>query len=200
MIFILCEFDIQIDWWDRFCSNFLIDRYFIILHGTQTWRLRHTFLKYPVLNLKLFFSQACTHCANAACTWPRRTSRWPSPRSCRRTRRRTCPSRSSSSRRRAVPCHWICHFSWWLQYYVCCPVPSVFLQGIVILMNYIFPIVQRLCKYASHVSICPSLFFLRITKSTSIYIKWKCFSKISKRVSTQLCFSHLPAWNRLNSE
>ena len=35
-------------WWDRFCGNLWIDRYFRILSGTRIWRLRYTFLKYPV--------------------------------------------------------------------------------------------------------------------------------------------------------
>ena len=36
--------------WDHFCGNCWIDRYFRILHGTWSWRLRYTFLKYPVYN------------------------------------------------------------------------------------------------------------------------------------------------------
>ena len=39
------------DWWDRFSGNFLIDRYFRILCSTRTWRLRYTFLKYPVCEI-----------------------------------------------------------------------------------------------------------------------------------------------------
>ena len=44
----MCECDWYVDWWDRFCSNFWIDLYFRLLLGTPTWRLRYTFLKYPV--------------------------------------------------------------------------------------------------------------------------------------------------------
>ena len=46
--YMIFEFDKKIDWWDRFCGNFWVDTYLRILCGTQNWRLRYTYLKYPV--------------------------------------------------------------------------------------------------------------------------------------------------------
>jgi len=46
--YFFCEFD---RWCDRFCDNFWIDRYFRILRGNRSLRLRYTFLKYPVCKL-----------------------------------------------------------------------------------------------------------------------------------------------------
>ena len=53
MNILFCQLDryiihMYVEWWDRLCGNFWIERYFRILSGTRTWRLRYTFLKYPV--------------------------------------------------------------------------------------------------------------------------------------------------------
>ena len=48
IFFCVNTIDRYIYWWDRICGNLWIDRYFRILSSTRTWRLRYTFLKYPV--------------------------------------------------------------------------------------------------------------------------------------------------------
>ena len=45
---------IQIDWIDRFCGNFWIDRYFRILSGTRTLKAPVHFSEIPCITNKMY--------------------------------------------------------------------------------------------------------------------------------------------------